>query len=54
MGDKVIFLTKGKYTSAGGYVKRFSLSQNHFVSVIDEFGNLLQQKSCNMRVIEDN
>ena len=54
LGDKVIFLTKGKYISTGSFVKRLSRTQNSFVAVIDEFGNVIQQKSCSIRVVEDN
>ena len=53
-GDKVLFLTKGKYKSTGGFSNILSRSQNHFVAVIDEFGNVVQRNSCNIRVVEDN
>ena len=43
LGDKILFLTKGKYISTGGFVKRLSRTQNSFVAVIDEFGNVIQK-----------
>ena len=42
LGDKVLFLTKGKYKSTGGFVKRLSRFQNQFIAIIDEFGNVMQ------------
>ena len=49
--DKVIFLTKGKYTSTGSFVKRLSLSHNYFIAVIGEFENVVKRKSCNISVV---
>ena len=54
LGDKVLFLTKGRYKSTGGLVKILSRPQNHFFAIIDEFGNVIQQKLCNIRVVEEN
>ena len=41
-GNEVLLLTKGKYTSTGSFVKRISCSQNDFVAVINEFGNVVK------------
>ena len=37
LGDKVLFIKKGKYKSTGSFVKRLSRSQDYFVAIIDEF-----------------
>ena len=52
--EKVIFLTKGNNKSTGGLVRKLSYSPNNLVAISDEFGNGIQRKSCNIRVVEDN
>ena len=52
IGQKVLFLTTGKFKLTGGTVIPTCQSNNHFVLIIDNKENKIRRKSYNLQIIK--